>query len=123
MKTKVMVSKIGQVTVRPSSKKDLCGICGRKTMSYAVLCKSCRNWIQGRCANIKIVTNGLAVDVKCRKCIGHHKNVEDRKEKLYDDVKTLTEFSYLGDRIKSGGGCEAAVISRTMIGWQYSENA
>ena len=28
MKTKVMVSKIGQVTVKPSRKKDLCGICG-----------------------------------------------------------------------------------------------
>ena len=32
MKTKVMVSKIEQVTVKPSSKKDRCGICGRKTM-------------------------------------------------------------------------------------------
>ena len=30
MKTKVMVSKIGQVIVKPSSKKDPCGICGRK---------------------------------------------------------------------------------------------
>ena len=30
MKTKVMVSKIGQVTVKRSSKKDPCGICGRK---------------------------------------------------------------------------------------------
>ena len=41
MKTKVMVSKIGQVTVKPSSKKDTCGICGRKTMLNAVLCKPC----------------------------------------------------------------------------------
>ena len=36
MKTRVIVSKIGQV--RPSSKKDPCGICGRKTMLNAVLC-------------------------------------------------------------------------------------
>ena len=28
MKTKVMVSKIGQVTVNSSSKTDPCGICG-----------------------------------------------------------------------------------------------
>ena len=41
MKTKVMVSKIGQVTVKQSSKKDPCGICGRKTMLNAVLCKYC----------------------------------------------------------------------------------
>ena len=28
MKTKVMVTKTGQINVRPSSKKGLCGICG-----------------------------------------------------------------------------------------------
>ena len=43
VKTKVMVSKIGQITVKPSRKKDLCGICGRKTMANAVLCKFCGN--------------------------------------------------------------------------------
>ena len=60
MKTKVMVSKIGQVTVRPSITKDTCGICGRKTMSHEALCKSCGNWIHDRCAKIKRVTNRLA---------------------------------------------------------------
>ena len=35
MKTKVMVGTIGQVTVKPSSKKDPCGICGTKTMANA----------------------------------------------------------------------------------------
>ena len=48
MKTKVMVSKIGQVTVRASGKKDPCDNCGRKTTVNAVLCKSCGNWIHGR---------------------------------------------------------------------------
>ena len=38
-------------------------------------------------------------------------------EKLHDDVETVTDFSYLGDRIYSGGGCEVAVTSRTRIGW------
>ena len=41
--TKVMVSNIGHVTVRPSSKKDPCGMCGRRTMVDAVLCKSDEN--------------------------------------------------------------------------------
>ena len=44
VKTNVMVS---MVSIKPSSKKDLCGICGRKTMVDAVLCKSCGNWIHG----------------------------------------------------------------------------
>ena len=43
VKTKVMVSNIGQVTVRPSSKKDPCGMCGRRTMVDAELCKSGEN--------------------------------------------------------------------------------
>ena len=61
MKTKV--SKIGQVTVKPSSKEDPCGICGGKTMLNAVLCKYCGNWIHGRCAKIKRIANTLAIDL------------------------------------------------------------
>ena len=68
MKTKVMVTKIGQVTVKPSSKKDPCGICGRKIMLNAVLCKSCGNWIHRRCKKFKSVTNRLAIDFRCGEC-------------------------------------------------------
>ena len=77
MKTKVMVSKIGQVTVKPFSKIDSCGICGRKTKLNVVLCQSCGNWIHGRCAKIKMITNGLAIHLRCRRC----NDVEDQKEK------------------------------------------
>ena len=76
-------------------------------MLNAVLCKSCGNWIHGRCAKIKRVTNRHAIDIKCWKCKGYHENVEDQKEKLHDDVETVTELSYLGDRINSGGRCVA----------------
>ena len=89
MKTKVTkVSKIGQVIVKPSSKKDPYGICGRKTMLNAALCKSCGNLIHGICAKIKMVTSRLAIEFKCRKCKGYHKNSENQKEKLHDDVET-----------------------------------
>ena len=103
VKTKVMVSKIGQVTVKPSSKKDPCGSCGRKTIANSVLCKLCQNWIHGRCAKIKRVTMDF-------------ENVEDQENKLHDNVETVTDFSYLGGRISSGGGCEAAVTSTTRLG-------
>ena len=84
-------------------------------MLDAVLWKSCGNWIHGGCAKIKRVTNRPAIYFKCRKCKGYHINVEDQKEKLHDDMETVTEFSYLGDRINSGGGCVAAVTSRTRL--------
>ena len=115
MKTNVMVSKIWQVTAKPSCKKNPCGICGRKTMLNAGLCKSCGNLIHGRCAKTKNVTNRLAIDLRCRKCNGYHKDVEDQKAKLHDDVKTVTGFSYLDKRIHSGGVCEAVVTCRTRI--------
>ena len=37
--------------------------------------------------------------------------------KLCDDIKTVMEFTYLGDSVSAGGGCEAAVTVRTRCGW------
>ena len=99
VKTKVMVSKIGQITVKPSNKKDLCGICGRKIMASVVLWISCGNWIHGRRAKIKWVSTRLVIDFKCTKCKGCYINV-DQKEKFHDDVDA-----------------KAAVTSRTRLGW------
>ena len=45
VKTTVMLTKMGQISIRPSSMKDPCGICGRKAIANAVLCKFCGNWI------------------------------------------------------------------------------
>ena len=112
VKTEVIVSKIEQINMKPSNKNDSCGICRRKTIGNAVLCKSCGNWIHGRWARIKRVTNRLEILFKCRKCKGCQKNVGDQKEKLHDDVVTMTDFSNLDDRINSGGGCEAVVAPR-----------
>ena len=72
---KLMVSNIGQISMKQFSKNDPCDIFGRKTMANAVLCKSCGSWIHGRCAKINRVTNTLAIDLKCRKCKVCHKNV------------------------------------------------
>ena len=35
----------------------------------------------------------------------------------------LTDFSYLGDRINSGGGCEVAVTCEMRLVWVRLENA
>ena len=85
-------------------------------MVSAVLCKSCGNWIHGRCVRIKRLTNRHAIDIKCRKCEGCHKN-GDQEEKLHEDVETVTDFSYLDNRLNSGGGCEATVTFRTRVEW------
>ena len=41
-------------------------------------------------------------------------------EKICDEVETEREFTYLGDRVIAGGGCEAAVTVRTRCGWVRS---
>ena len=34
-----------------------------------------------------------------------------RGEMLCDEVEAVQEFTYLGDRVNAGGGCEAAVTA------------
>ena len=41
----------------------------------------------------------------------------EQEERLCDEVETVKEFTYLGDRVSVGGGCEAAVTARKRYGW------
>ena len=36
-----------------------------------------------------------------------------QKGRLCDEVETVGEFTYFGDRVSAGRGCEAAVTVRT----------
>ena len=41
----------------------------------------------------------------------------EQEEKLDYEVETEKEFTYLGDKVSAGGGCEAAATARTSCGW------
>ena len=41
----------------------------------------------------------------------------EQEDKLCDEVETVSEFTYLGDRVSAGGGCESVVNARTRCGW------
>ena len=41
----------------------------------------------------------------------------DQEVKLYDEIKTVSEFTYLSDRLSASEGCEAAVTASTIYGW------
>ena len=46
----------------------------------------------------------------------------EQEEKLSDEVETVSEFTYVDDRVSAGGGCNAAVAARTRCGWvKFSE--
>ena len=53
----------------------------------------------------------------CRKYEGNIGEAVEQEEKLCNQVETVWEFTYLGDRVSAGGGCEAAAIARTRCGW------
>jgi len=58
----------------------------------------------------------LARDFVCKNC-KDEKEMKEPVELLCNGVETVTEFSYLGDRLNATGGCDVAVTARIRIGW------
>ena len=44
----------------------------------------------------------------------------EQEEVLSDEVETVWEFTFHGDRVSAGGGCEVAVTARTSCWWTTS---
>ena len=53
----------------------------------------------------------------CKIYEGNIGDAVEQDEKLCDNVETVREFTYRGDRVSAGGGCEAAVTCGTRCGW------
>ena len=66
---------------------------------------------------MKRVTPKFSRNVTSRKCEGTIGEAVKQEEKLCDEVETVWEFTYLGDSMSAGGGCDAVVTVRTMCGW------
>ena len=41
----------------------------------------------------------------------------EHEVKLCNEVETVREFTYLGDRVSAGGECETAMTASTRCGW------
>ena len=63
-----------------------------------------------------MVTPTLWRNFACRECVWNVGEAVEQRVKLYDEVETVSEFTYLGDRVSAGGGCEAAVAARIICG-------
>ena len=116
-KTKVMVS--GGITKdgMPKSKVDPCGVSRLSVKANSVMCLQCGRWIHGKYAIGKRVTPKLSGNFACSKYKENIGEAVDQEEKLCDEVETVREFTYLGDKVSAGGGCEAAVTARSKCGW------
>ena len=116
-KTKVVDS--GGITKDGMSKSKvyLCGLCSLRVKANSVLSLQCDKWVNGRCARVKRITPTFSRNFTCWKCEGNIGEAVEQEVKLCDEVETVWEFTYLGDRVSAGGGCEAAVAARTRYWW------
>ena len=60
-------------------------------------------WVYSRCAGVKRVTPKLSRNFACRKCELNIEEAVEQKEYLCNEVGTVEEFTYLGDRVRTGG--------------------
>ena len=116
-KTKVMVSSGITQDGLSKSNVDQCRVCSLRVGANSVLCLHCGRWINGRCARVKMVIPKFTMDFTWRKCEGNIVEAVEQEEKLCEEVETVWEFTYLGDRVSAGGGSEAAVTVRTRCVW------
>ena len=63
------------------------------------------------------MTSKSSRNITCRKCEGNIGEAAEPEENLCDKVEAGREFTFLGDRMSAGEGCEAAVTARTRCGW------
>ena len=98
-KTKAMVC--GGITSQDGlskSKFDTFGVCSLRLKANG-------------CAGVKRVTPKFSSNSTCRRCEGNIGETVEQEEKLCDEVETVWDITYLGDRVSAGGGCEAAVTA------------
>ena len=102
-KTKVMVS--GGITKDGMSKGkvDPCGVCSLRVKANSVLCLQFGKLTHGRCAGVKRVTPKLSRNFACKKCESNIGEAVEQEEKMCDEVETVRKFTYLGERVSTGG--------------------
>ena len=116
-KSKVMVCGSNTKDVMPKSNVGSCGVCSLRVKANSVFCLQRGKWIHGRCDGMKMVTSKFYTNFTRRKCDENIAEAVDEEVKLCDEVETVNEFTYYGDRVGASGGCEAAVTARTRCGW------
>ena len=70
-----------------------------------------QQWTHGSCAVVKMVTPTFSRNATCRNSKGNIGEVVEQEENLCDEEESVRAFTYLGDRVSAGGGCEVAVMA------------
>ena len=88
-------------------------------MANSVMCTKCGKWVHGRCAKMKTVISTLSKGFVYKLCVNTIKGIVESGEELsfFDQVDFVKSFCNLGDRLNASGRSEAALTTRTRIGW------
>ena len=63
------------------------------------------------------MTQKISINFTFKTCKGNIGEAVEQEKKLCDEVGTVGGLTYLGDRVRAGGGCETAMTDRTRYGW------
>ena len=77
-------------------------VCSIRVRASSVLCLHHGRWIRGRCAGVKRLTPKFSSYFTCRHCEGNIGEAVEQEDKLSDEVETVWELTYLGDRVSAG---------------------
>jgi len=113
-KTKVMRSKVESGPLEKSGKWP-CATCLKSVGANSIKCKEFKQWVHKRCSGITEALKGV-VGFKCDVCRGKVISLGVHPETLSIDgvgiFEWVNKFSYVGDMIGVGGGCEKASRAR-----------
>ena len=116
-KSKVMISI--DITMDGMCKSnDLpCWVSSLRVMANSAMSVQCGRWNHGRCAKMRGVLGVFRQIFTCRKCEWNIGEAVEQEKKLPNAMKIAREVTYLGDRVSTCGGYEAAVTARTRCEW------
>ena len=95
-----------------------CAVCHTGVGNNSIYCNRCKLWVHKKCRGLhQILTIGAhgVILGNARPIDGRPQTeVQDRPDK----VEVVVSFSYLGDMLSAGGGCEIIVTTRVKTAWK-----
>ena len=118
-KTKVLISGPG-LDVLQKSRKDPWDVCLKGVGTNSIFCCGCSSWIHKKGSGIHRRLRSDA-SFRCKWCTGQARPIDGRlmtevrvgREKL----EVVPSFSYIGDCLSAGLGCELATITSWRVAW------
>ena len=103
-----------------SSGEYPCAVCQTGVGNNSIYCNGCKLWVHKKCSGPQQLTPNP--DYRCAKGMGSVCPIDGRPQNevqvRVDKLEVVASFSYLGDMLSAGGGCEISVTTRVKTAWK-----